>query len=49
MFLYPEIIFHIGTVSIIFVQKKNQWVVKSSELQTVVDFRISGRQDSYEM
>lgn len=33
MFLYPEIIFHTGTVNILFVQEKNQWVVKSSELQ----------------
>lgn len=38
MFLYPEIIFHTGTVDILFVQEKNQWVVKSSELQSVFDF-----------
>lgn len=37
---YSEIIFHTGTVNILFAQEKNQWVVKSSELQTVVDFRI---------
>lgn len=40
MFLFPEIIFHTGTVNILFVQEKNQWVVRSSELQSVVDFRI---------
>lgn len=41
---YPEIIFHTATVNILFAQEKNQWVVKSSELQTVVDFRIWGKE-----
>lgn len=40
MFLFPEIIFHTGTVNILFVQEKNQWAVRSSELQSVVDFSI---------